>query len=147
MTAPGFGFSFGDFVQAIKILNDIRKALRDVGGAEDEFKHVLVNLQHLEILLDRLNCESWDNGGDAGRLNVVKGMALTCKVPLQEFLARIEKYKKMGSGKGVAFRARIGAEAAKIRWAVVMRNEVEKFGAVIMAKVVSINLLLQLNMV
>jgi hypothetical protein len=47
MAAPGFGFSFGDFVQAISLLNDVRKALRDTGGAKDEFKHVSVDLQHL----------------------------------------------------------------------------------------------------
>jgi hypothetical protein len=36
MAAPGFGFSFGDFVQAISNLKPIRKALRETGGAMDE---------------------------------------------------------------------------------------------------------------
>ncbi len=44
MAAPGFGFSFGDFVQAISLLNDVRKALRDSGGAVDEFQQVLTDL-------------------------------------------------------------------------------------------------------
>lgn len=30
----------------------------------------------------------------------MKGMALTCKVPLQEFLLKIEKYKSLRDGVG-----------------------------------------------
>jgi hypothetical protein len=43
MAAPGFGFSFGDFVSAIKI-EDNRRDLRNTGGAKDEFQHVLIDL-------------------------------------------------------------------------------------------------------
>lgn len=95
MAAPGFGFSFGDFVSAIKIVKDICRALRDTGGAKDEFQHVLIDLQHLVILLEQLNHGAWDHGGDAGHLNAIKGMALTCKTPLQEFLEKIERYKSL----------------------------------------------------
>ena len=144
MAAPGFGFSFGDFVQAITIVNDVRKALRDTGGAKDEFKNVSIDLQHLEILLEQLHRGSWDHGGDAGHLNAVKGMALTCKVPLQEFLAKLEKYNRLREGDSGSFKVKVGSETRKIRWAVEMKDEVEKFRAVIVAKVVSINLLMQL---
>jgi hypothetical protein len=152
MAAPGFGFSFGDFVQAISILNSVRKALRETGGAKDEFQHVSTDLQHLGILLEQLNHGAWAHAGDAGHLNAVKGMALTCKVPLQEFLAKIEKYRSLrdgvGSSKGVRrVTERVGSEARKVQWAVQMREEVEKFRAVIVAKVVAINLLIQLNLV
>jgi hypothetical protein len=147
MAAPGFGFSFGDFVQAISLLNDVRKALRDTGGAKDEFQHVLVDLQHLEILLEQLNCGAWDHGGDAGHLNAVKGMALTCKVPLQDFLARVEKYKVLQTEDLSGFRAMVGRGGRKVQWATKMKDEVEKFRALIVAKVVAINLLIQLHMV
>ncbi|PMD62077.1 uncharacterized protein K444DRAFT_525361 [Hyaloscypha bicolor E] len=95
MAAPDFGFSFGDFVSAIKIVKDICRALRDTGGAKDEFQHVLIDLQHLVILLEQLNHGVWDHGGDAGHLNAIKGMALTCKTPLQEFLDKMEEYKSL----------------------------------------------------
>ena len=93
MAAPGFGFSFGDFVAAASLINEIRKALRDVGGAKDEFQQISIELQHLEILLDQLNRGSWDHGGDPGHLNAVKGVTLACKVPLEEFLIKFQKYK------------------------------------------------------
>ena len=147
MATPGFGFSFGDFVAAIKLLNDIRKALRDIGGAEDEFKHVLIDLQHLEIILEQLNHGTWDQGADAGHLNAVKGMALTCKIPLQDFLAKMEKYKSLQTRDISGFRAGVGVARRKTQWAISMKDEVEKFRALIVAKVVAINMLVQLHMV
>jgi hypothetical protein len=145
MAAPGFGFSFGDFVQAISILNDVRKALRDTGGAKDELKSVSVDLEQLEILFEQLDRGSWDHGGDAGHINAVKGMALTCKAPLQEFLAKLEKFKKLKETNLRGFRAGVRGEARKMRWAVEMKDEVEKFKTVIVAKLTPITLLMLLN--
>jgi hypothetical protein len=145
MAAPGFGFSFGDFVSTIKIVKDICRALRDTGGAKDEFQHVLIDLQHLGILLEQLNHGVWDHGGDAGHLNAIKGMALTCKTPLQEFLDKMEKYKSLQGTSIKGFKARLGSEARKVQWAIGMKEEVEKFRTVVIAKMVSINLLIQLH--
>ena len=145
MATPAFGFSFGDLVQAVQLIHRICKAMRESGGATDEFKLVFVELEYLEILLQQLICGSWDNGADAGHLNAVKGLALTCKVHLEEFLVKLERFKLLGSGGSAGVRARIGIGTAKARWAVQMKDEVEKFRTLIMAKMVSINLLLQLN--
>jgi hypothetical protein len=146
MAAPGFGFSFGDFVAAASLINEIRKALRDVGGAKDEFQQISIELQHLEILLDQLNRGSWDHGGDPGHLNAVKGVALACKVPLEEFLIKFQKYKIFTDRQPLSFKKRIGMEARKMQWAVNMREDIAKFRAIIVSKVVAINLLLQLSM-
>lgn len=145
MATPGFGFSFGDLEQAVQLIHKICNAMRESGGATDEFKLVLVELQYLEILLQQLICGSWDNGAHSGHLNAVKGSALTCKVHLEEFLMKIERYKLLGSAGTSGVRARIGTGTAKVRWAARMKDEVEKFWALIMAKMVTINLLLQLN--
>jgi hypothetical protein len=145
MAAPAFGFSFGDFVQAVNLIHDVCRALRESGGARDEFKLVVVELQSLELLLQQLVDGSWDNGVDTGHLNAVKGLALTCKVHLEDFLTKINSFKNLGSGEVSGIKAKIGVGAAKVRWAVQMKAGVEKFRAVIMAKVVSINLLLQLE--
>lgn len=147
MAAPGFGFSFGDFVQAISILNAICKALKDTGGANDEFKHVRLDLEHLEILLEQLNRGDWNHGADAGHLNAVRSLALTCKVPLHKFLVKIEKFKKLNNHEVCGIRDRVGSAAKKVCWAVGMREEVERFRVVIMAKMASINLRLQMNVV
>jgi hypothetical protein len=144
MAAPGFGFSFGDFVSGIKI-EDNRRDLRDTGGAKDEFQHVLIDLQHFVILLEQLNYGVWDHGGDAGHLNEIKGMALTCKTPWQELLNKSETYKSLQGTIIKGFKARLGSEARKVQWAIGLKEEVEKFRTVIIAKMVSINLLIQLH--
>jgi hypothetical protein len=145
MAAPAFGFSFGDIVAAIKILNDVRTALRDTGGAGDEITYVQVELQNLEILLELLRHGTWDCEGDAGHTNAIKGMASTCQLPLQDFLTKIEKYKSV-QNKESSLRTRLKANARKAQWALQMREEVEKFRAVIVAKVVTITLLMQPQM-
>ena len=147
MATAGFGFSAGDIVQAIVLCNKIRSALKDSGGAKDEFKNFMIDLQHLEVSLDQLNCGSWTVGGDAGQLNAIKGMALTCKVPLQELLAKIEKFRILGNENLVGIKMRLAGQATRVRWGIQMKEELEKFRAVIMAKVISINMLLQLNLV
>lgn len=38
MVAPAFGFSVGDFIAAIQLIGKVAKALKDTGGAEDDFK-------------------------------------------------------------------------------------------------------------
>ncbi len=145
MAAPGFGFSFGDFVSAIKVVKDICRALRDIESAQTEYQHVLTDLQHLRILLEQLNHGTWDQGGDAGHLNAIKGMALTCKPHLLGFLDKIEKYKSLQGTSMKSFKARLGSEARKLQWTIGMKENVEKFRAVIIAKMVSINLLIQLH--
>ena len=117
MATPVFGFSFGDIVAAIRILNDVRKALRDTGGAQDEYRGVQIELQQLEILLGHLNHGTWDTGGDTGQLNAIKGMASTCQVPLQEFLSKVERFKSLQDQDSKLSR-RIGIEARKVRWTV-----------------------------
>ncbi|KAH6680517.1 hypothetical protein B0J14DRAFT_578791 [Halenospora varia] len=142
MATPVFGFSFGDIVAAIRILNDVRKALRDTGGAQDEYRGVQIELQQLEILLGHLNHGTWDTGGDTGQLNAIKGMASTCQVPLQEFLSKVERFKSLQDQDSKLSR-RIGIEARKVRWTVGMKEDIEKFRALISAKIAAITLLVQ----
>ncbi|KAF4624335.1 hypothetical protein G7Y89_g13833 [Cudoniella acicularis] len=147
-----FGFSFGDFVSAIGILNSIRKALRETSGAKDNFRNFCSELEHLEVLLKHLHRETWDHGADAGHINAVKGMALTVKIPLQEFLGKVEKLRSMinsldGTGRFSGVRHSVVSKARQAQWAVQMKDEVEKLRAVIVAKIFAINLLIQLNIV
>jgi hypothetical protein len=155
MVAPGFGSSFGDFVSAINILNSVRKALRETNGAKDDFRTLCTELEHLAVLLEQLHKGTWDRGGDAGHYNAVRGMALTVKVPLQEFLQKIEKFKTMTHSTAGAVGLRsvrglghsIEKKARQAQWAVQMNEEVENFRAVIVAKILAISLLIQINLV
>jgi len=49
--------------------------------------------------------------------------------------------------RSLSFTERIGMEARKMQWVVNMKEDIAKFRAIIVSKVVAINLLLQLSMV
>jgi hypothetical protein len=146
MAAPGFGFSFGDFVQAIGLLNDVRKALKDSGGAVDEFQQVLTDLQQLEIVLGQLDRGGEDSHADVGHTNAVKGMALTCQVPLRAFLEKVQKYNIMKDQEKKGIKLHLKSGVRKVEWAVKMQEEVTRFRAVILSKIVTLSLLLALPM-
>ena len=148
MAAPAFGFSVGDFISVISTLNDIRKALHDSGGAEEEFREVLLDLQQLEIVLQWLERGDWGRSGDLGHVNAVRGMSLTCQVPLKEFWGKIQKYKVMTSDHSQIrdVTGKVKGVARKIKWAVQMKEEVSKFRTVIVSKVAALNLLMAVSL-
>ena len=140
---PAFGFSISDFVKAIELINDFRKALRDSGGSKDDFLLLVQDLERLQIVLEQLIDGVWGGGGDAGYVNAVRAMALTVQTPLREFLFKIEKYRCMASGaRGV--KMRFASNARKLQWAVTMREDVSRFQAVITSKLLNMSLLLAL---
>lgn len=144
MTSPAFGFSFGDFVLAISLIHKTYHCLQDAGGSQSEYAETVTELQHLELLLQELRDGVWSkDGADVGYINAVKVVALTCRVPLNEFLKKMERYKCLGGEKeGEEGGLRRGV--LKVRWAFGMREEVERFRAVIVGKTARIGLLLQM---
>ncbi|CAJ0555331.1 Ff.00g053960.m01.CDS01 [Fusarium sp. VM40] len=54
MSAPRFGFSAGDFISAVKLTNDVSNALKDVGGAAENYLEVPTELELLGDILSEL---------------------------------------------------------------------------------------------
>jgi hypothetical protein len=69
-------------------------------------------------------------------------MALTCQIPLQDFLDRIERYDASLGPFSSLNRSSIKTIGRKSQWALFMSDEVAKLRTMIGAKVLSINLLL-----
>lgn len=140
---PAFGFSTSDFITAIGLINDFRKALRDSGGSKDDFLLLLQDLEQLQIVLEQLKDGVWGGGGDVGHVNAVRAMALTVQTPLKDFLLKNEKYRCMASGaRGV--KTYFASNARKMQWAVAMHEDVSKLRAVIATKLLNMSLLLAL---
>jgi hypothetical protein len=66
-------------------------------------------------------------------------MALACRLPLQDFLAKIEKYE---SGMGAFASKSVRGAGQRAKWAVYIADEAQKLRALVSAKVLSINLLM-----
>lgn len=140
---PVFGFSTSDFITAIGLINDCRKALRDIGGSKDDFLLLLQDLEQIQIVLEQLKDGVCGGGGDVGYVNAVRAMAYTVQTPLRDFLFKIEKYRCMASGaRGV--KMRFASDARKLQWAVTMREDVSRFRAIIATKLLNMSLLLAL---
>lgn len=155
---PAFGFSVGDFVNTIResvsailqvrctnsqslidLIRKISKALKEVGGASSEYQDVVIELKGLKYALQHLEAlePTEDN---IGHVNAIRGMALACRLPLQEFMIKLEKYESsLGPW---AERRSFRTAPRKAQWAISFRPEVEKLRTLVAAKQSSINLLL-----
>ncbi|KAF2822663.1 hypothetical protein CC86DRAFT_81187 [Ophiobolus disseminans] len=136
---PAFGFSVGDFIAAAGLIAKVVKALKDKSGAASEYQHVQIELEALDRTLKHLEALK-PNESNVAHVNAIRGMALTCRMPLQEFLEKIEKFERtMGTFSIAGARSAFGR---KSQWAVFMTGEVAKLRTSVGAKVLSINLLL-----
>ncbi|KAF1976697.1 hypothetical protein BU23DRAFT_455393 [Bimuria novae-zelandiae CBS 107.79] len=138
---PAFGFSVGDFIAAIGLITKVIKALKDKCGAATEYQHLQLELQALERTLRYLQSLQ-PTASNREHVNAIRGMALTCQIPLQEFLDRMHKYEASLGPFSALNRGSIKSIGRKSQWALFMSDEVAELRTVIGAKVLSINLLL-----
>lgn len=124
------------------LIAKVSKAVRDKAGASNEYQHVLLELLALEKTLRHLQALQPRDTSSADHVNAIRGMALTCRIPLQEFLERIQKYEASLGPFATYSRGCLKSAGRKSQWAVFMSDEVAKLRTVIGAKVLSINLLL-----
>ena len=139
MAVP-FGFSVGDFLAAIELTIRTSKAIRQRDEAAAEYHRIWEDLQLLGQFLEIL--KDWQpTGANASHINAIRGMALSCLVPLRDFSEKLKKsYNsalKDGSSKNAFQRS-----GKQIQWALLAAEEVTKFRVVITSKVASISMLL-----
>ena len=119
----------------------VYKAVKDKCGAAAEFQHVQLELQALERTLRHLQTFE-PTQSNLNHVNAIRGMALTCQIPLQEFLQKIQIYERSLGSFSTSNRGSLKSFGRKSQWAVFMSDEVAKLRTAIGAKVLSINLLL-----
>lgn len=88
-----FGFSVGDFLAASKLVCDITQSLQDVGGAKSEYQELIRELSTLRKALEHLNNFQSESSTHDRTLQSIKFAALSCRQPLEQFLAKIKKYQ------------------------------------------------------
>lgn len=120
-----FGFSVGDFITVGKLIADIINCLQDSTGSASEYQELLRELVALDGVLRAL--DKLQAAGDAARsLDAMKCAALTCRVPLQRFLNKINKLDSVLSVRGqsnclvsaarkLEWRARFKVDAVQLR--------------------------------
>ena len=97
-----------------------------------ELKSLESTLQHLAALQP--------SEGNLNYVNAVRGMALACQLPLQDFMSKLAKYEtSLGP---FASPTSITGSRHRVKWALSFREEVDKLRALVTAKHISITLLL-----
>jgi hypothetical protein len=124
------------FHYCVGLVATIAKALNDTKG---EYQLVVIELEALERVLRQLEALE-PNEANTGHINAVRAMALTCRLPLQDFINKLARFEK-SMDPGISRNA-LYTFSRKAQWAVVMPNEVTNFRVTIAAKVASIHLLL-----
>jgi hypothetical protein len=89
-----FGFSASDFVTFGKLILDVTTALRDVGGAKSEYQDLIRELESLDTVLRHLDKLDCDTQTASQTVLSIKYTALSCRHPLEVFLAKIQKYQR-----------------------------------------------------
>lgn len=138
MSGPAFGFSAGDFFSAISLVIKISAALKDAGGAADEYKSLLSELKHLQALLEHLQqlpAVAWNA---VSSQDAVRAMALSVQFSLKAFMAKLQSYdKQLGFADTTFWRS----GKRKIQWAVCMEEEIRKMHQTIATKLASLSVL------
>lgn len=136
-----FGFSVGDFIAVINLITKVSKALKDSDGAASEYQDVVQELESLQAILTHLGGLDIEEGAEkppAVRLNI---LVSACQRPLKDFLDHIARFK--ASLNASTHRSFLQTIPRKAQWGTFMAGEIPKLRALVAAKILQFQLVLQ----
>ncbi|KAL9048639.1 MAG: hypothetical protein Q9162_007617 [Coniocarpon cinnabarinum] len=123
MVAPAFGFSVGDFIAAIKLLNSIHKALSKTNGASQDYQDTIGRIESLVEILKLLQ-SLFSVSPDLDPEHTIWKLASTCQQHLQEFVDKQNKFwKRLGPSSQGRWGLRTGWR--KVEWDISAAKDVE----------------------
>lgn len=135
-----FGFSASDFVTFGKLILDVTTALQDVGGAKSEYQDLVRELESLNTILRHLDKLDCDTQTASQTVLSIKYTALSCRHPLEVFLAKTQKYQR---SLGVWSRSStIRTAADKLRWSFGYGDEARRLQVFLNVYINTLNILL-----
>ncbi|KAE8445955.1 hypothetical protein EG329_012734 [Mollisiaceae sp. DMI_Dod_QoI] len=140
-----FGFSIGDFLAAARLISQAVSAIREAGGSSSQYQRLRVELDSLSYTLQEVDQLEPVGGLDA-TVEAIKATALSCQLPIREFLESTAKYNKsLGLGQTAGIMKDV---LYKVKWVTSKKLEaVMKLRGEITAYIGGINLLLGLYQV
>jgi Tat protein secretion system quality control protein TatD with DNase activity len=122
-----FGFSAGDFVALGGLIVKVGKALKDHGGAAEEYQHVVFELQKFRSIIDQVEALATNvREADGEGLSTLQELVAQSRIVLHSFLTSIEKFQdSLGEG-SVKPKLSLSSNRRKAQWALFMSREVDK---------------------
>ncbi|KAI4131239.1 MAG: hypothetical protein LQ338_001332 [Usnochroma carphineum] len=136
----GFGFSLGDFIAAIKIVETVIDALSASSKSTSELQELLRQLHSLETALRGVKSLEVHESLHAEVL-ALKQSAAQCQLTISNFLTKTASYQPhllCTNGTGATLQGRL----KKIKWALCKKKDVVQLKADLLAHTESIQLLL-----
>ena len=136
-----FGFSVGDFLAVGKLIAGITSSLREAGGSKSVYRDVVLELECLQKALVHLDRLQPQDQGSSQHVDSIKYAALSCKRPLEEFLAKLRRYEaSLGprATAGSSWKAPID----KVRFMATQSDEIRKMQSYLSVHVGTLNILL-----
>lgn len=146
MAAPGFGFSAGDFISAVKLISDVSKALKDTGGASENYLQILAELDLLNGVLTQLQLQESDASSQHNSnpfTSYARQQADLTLSTLAEFLNHISKFDaKLGPQRPSAWYRGVSRKA---QWALFYAKQVDELRLQIGTQLHTLSILTQLQ--
>ena len=136
-----FGFSVGDFLSAGIPITEIIRSLKSAGGAASDYQELVRELHGLQRALDIIEHLE----GAPHQENIINGLkvaSLNCQFVLDGFAAKLRKFEaslEPGRSKG-----KVLDTAVKIRWSLMMKNDVKDLRAYLAGYTASLNMRLSI---
>jgi hypothetical protein len=147
MAAVPFGFSVGDFVASIELIHKAAKALRSTSGATGNYQQTLLDLELIGSVLRRVQGLSPASASHEN-IRAIQLCGLACHVPLKHFLQKakkLEPFLNFDRNSSAAGFLHIKKAGHKLRWAILLEEDVAKLKASIGPGIEVINTLLQIE--
>jgi hypothetical protein len=135
----GFGFSIGDFLAALNLVQTVIDALQSSGQASSAYRELVRELYTLEHTLSRVKELEFHKSQSTDRIALVQA-ASQCQLTIDDFWKGIQKYqphlRTEGSG------SRIKDVWMEIKWALCKVDDLAAFRAALQGHSSSIQILL-----
>ena len=130
----------GDFLAISKLIYKIGLELKKNPKSALDYQHLLIELEALDRALKLLQCIK-PAQHELRRLDGIRTLASTCRRPLEEFLAKIQKFEEhLGSSN--ASNRRFSGITRGLQWSVKYKEEVKSLRAKLAPNVATITVLL-----
>ena len=141
-----FGFAVGDFLAVTKLIVEISESLKDSTGSARQFQHLLLELDNLRHALHEVDKLTADGPPELlTTITAINVTALSCRLPLAQFLEGIRKYEaSLGLGCSAG---KFKDMNMRVKWALGKQKAVDELRKELCAHVGSINMLLGLYQV
>lgn len=136
-----FGFSVSDFITVGKLITEITSGLKHASEEYQELCRELAVLQQALLQIDKLT-GSTGSGASARQLDGIKYAALSCRLPLEQFLREIQKYENALGVKSRESDRTVKRIVRRVGWAFNKKDEVRKLQNYLNIHIGTINIML-----